>query len=89
MKQIDRQILIQLQHHAAQLIADIGRKIALLVTHCWRLIQRVKETGIIRKRITLFYSKAIGVGMSVFVAVRSDQSNVDWLKYLKWSNCIG
>ena len=87
MKQIDRQILIQLQHHAAQLIADIGRKIALLVTHCWRRIQRVKETGIIRKLITLFYSKAIGV--SVFVAVRSDQSNAYWLKYLKWSNCIG
>ena len=40
----------------------------------------MEETGIIRKRVALLDSKAIGVGMSVFVAVRTDQHNSEWLK---------
>ena len=40
----------------------------------------MEETGIIRKRVALLDSKAIGVGMSVFVAVRTDQHNADWLQ---------
>ena len=39
MDQIDRQILMQLQHNAAQPVADIARKVGLSVTPCWRRIQ--------------------------------------------------
>ena len=80
MNQIDRQILMQLQHDAAQPFADIAGKVGLSVTPCWRRVQRMEETGVIRKRVALLDSKAIGVGMSVFVAVRTDQHNADWLK---------
>ena len=80
MDQIDRQILMQLQHNAAQPVADIARKVGLSVTPCWRRIQRMEESGVIRKRVALLDSKAIGVGMSVFVAVRTDQHNADWLE---------
>ena len=80
MDQIDRLILTQLQDNAAQPVADIARKVGLSVTPCWRRIQRMEENGIIRKRVALLDSKAIGVGMSVFVAVRTDQHNADWLK---------
>ena len=80
MDQIDRQILMQLQHNAAQPVADIASKVGLSATPCWRRIQRMEETGIIRKRVALLDSKAIGVGMSVFVAVRTDQHNSEWLR---------
>ena len=80
MDQIDRLILMQLQHNAAQPVADIARKVGLSVTPCWRRIQRMEENGTIRKRVALLDSKAIGVAMSVFVAVRTDQHNADWLK---------
>ena len=80
MDRIDKQILMQLQHNAAQPVADIARKVGLSVTPCWRRIQRMEETGVIRKRVALLDSKAIGVGMSVFVAVRTDQYNADWLR---------
>ena len=80
MDQIDKQILMQLQHNAAQPGADVARKVGLSVTPCWRRIQRMEETGIIRKRVALLDPKAIGVGMSVFVAVRTDQHNADWLE---------
>ena len=80
MDQIDKQILMQLQHNAAQPVADVARKVGLSVTPCWRRIQRMEESGIIRKRVALLDPKAIGVGMSVFVAVRTDQHNADWLE---------
>ena len=80
MDQIDKQILMQLQHNAAQPVADIARKVGLSATPCWRRIQRMEEAGIIRKRVALLDSKAIGVGMSVFVAVRTDQHNSEWLE---------
>ena len=75
MDRIDKLILTQLQHNAAQPVADIARKVGLSVTPCWRRIQRLEELGIIRKRVVLLDPKAIGVGMSVFVAVRTDQHN--------------
>ncbi len=34
----------------------------------------------IRKRVALLDPQKIGVGMSVFVAVRTDQHNADWLQ---------
>jgi Lrp/AsnC family transcriptional regulator len=80
MDQIDKQILAQLQVNAAQPVADIARKVGLSVTPCWRRIQRMEETGLIRKRVALLDPQKIGVGMSVFVAVRTDQHNAEWLQ---------
>jgi hypothetical protein len=34
---------------------------------------------LIRKRVALLDPQKIGVGMSVFVAVRTDQHNAEWL----------
>ena len=80
MNQIDRQILMQLQHDAAQPVADIAGKVGLSVTPCWRRAQRMEETEVIRKRVALLDLKAISVGMPVFVAVGTDRHNADWLK---------
>jgi Lrp/AsnC family transcriptional regulator len=39
----------------------------------------LEESGIIRQRVALLDAQKLGVGMSVFVAVRTDQHNADWL----------
>ena len=80
MDHIDEEIVIPLQRNAAQPLADIASKLGLPVTPCSRRIQRMDETGITRKRAALLNSKAISANMSVFVAVRTDQYNGDWLK---------
>jgi len=79
MDKTDHQILHHLQENAAQPVADIARKVGLSVTPCWRRIQRMEEAGIIRKRVALLDAQKLGVGMSVFVAVRTDQHNAEWL----------
>ena len=68
-----------MQENAAQPVADIARKVGLSVTPCWRRIQRLEENGVIRKRVALLDPQKIDVGMSVFVAVRTDQHNAEWL----------
>ena len=79
MDQTDRKILALLQEDAAQPIADIARKIGLSVTPCWRRIQKLEEDGVIRGRVALLEGTKIGLGMSVFVAIKTDQHNADWL----------
>jgi len=76
----DRKILGHLQENAAQPVAEIARKVGLSVTPCWRRIQRLEEIGVIRKRVALLDPTKVGVGMSVFVALRTDQHNADWLE---------
>lgn len=79
MDAIDRNILARLQENAAQPMAEIARKVGLSVTPCWRRIQRLEETGVIRKRVALLDGKKVGVPMSVFVALRTNQHNAEWL----------
>ena len=79
MDNTDRKILALLQEDAAQPIADIARKVGLSVTPCWRRIQKLQEDGIIRARVALLDEVKVGFGMSVFVAIKTDQHNSDWL----------
>ena len=79
MDKLDRQILSLLQANTSQPVADIARKVGLSVTPCWRRIQRMEEQGLIRGRVALLEPTKIGLGMSVFVAIRTDQHNSEWL----------
>ncbi len=79
MDAIDKKILMLIQENAAQPVAEIARKVGLSVTPCWRRIQRLEESGVIRKRVALLDGKKIGVPMSVFVALRTNQHNAEWL----------
>lgn len=79
MDNTDRKILALLQEDAAQPIADIARKVGLSVTPCWRRIQKLQEDGFIRARVALLDEAKVGFGMSVFVAIKTDQHNSDWL----------
>ena len=80
MDRIDRQILTILQKDASLPVADVARKVGLSVTPCWRRIQKMEEDGIIRGRVALLSAPKLGMGMSVFVGIRTDQHNVTWLE---------
>ena len=75
----DIQILDILQEDASKPVADIAARVGLSVTPCWRRIQKLEETGIIRQRVALLDAEKLGLGMSVFVAIKTDQHNADWL----------
>ena len=79
MDAIDIKILIILQQDSAQPVADIARKVGLSVTPCWRRIQKLEEEGIIRSRVALLNPKQVGLGMSVFVAIKITEHSSEWL----------
>ena len=42
--------------------------------------KKMEEDGIIKGRVALLDGQKIGMGMSVFVGIKTDQHNVDWLE---------
>ncbi|MCU0830155.1 MAG: Lrp/AsnC family transcriptional regulator [Rhizobiaceae bacterium] len=80
MDRIDRNILRILQQDATIPVADIGKKIGLSTTPCWRRIQKMEEDGVIRKRVALLEPTAINAKVTVFVSIRTSSHSKEWLK---------
>lgn len=79
MDRIDRNILQLLQGDATLPVADIARKVGLSTTPCWRRIQKLEEDKVILKRVAVLDQKKINVGVTVFVSIKTDQHNKEWL----------
>ena len=71
---IDRKILMVLQDDASLSVAEIGDRVGLSSTPCWKRIQRLEADGVILKRVALVDQNKIGLGISVFVSVESSRS---------------
>ena len=50
---IDRKILTVLQDDASLSVAEIGDRVGLSSTPCWKRIQRMEAEGIILRRVAL------------------------------------
>jgi Lrp/AsnC family transcriptional regulator len=79
MDAIDRKILAVLQENAALSVAEIGSRVGLSSTPCWKRIQRLEADGVIQKRVALVDQDRIGLGISVFVSVETGDHSQDWL----------
>jgi Lrp/AsnC family transcriptional regulator len=77
---IDRKILAVLQQDASLSVAEIGDRVGLSSTPCWKRIQRLEADGVIMKRVALVDQNKIGLGLSVFVSVESSDHSDSWLK---------
>jgi Lrp/AsnC family transcriptional regulator len=77
---IDRKILRVLQEDASLSVAEIGDRVGLSSTPCWKRIQRLEADGIITGRVALVDQNKIGLGISVFVSVESGDHSEAWLK---------
>ncbi len=79
MDAIDRKILAVLQENAALSVAEIGSRVGLSSTPCWKRIQRLEAEGVILKRVALVDQDKIGLGISVFVSIETGDHSQDWL----------
>ena len=77
---IDRKILRVLQEDASLSVADIGDRVGLSSTPCWKRIQRMEQDGIITGKVALVDQNKIGLGITVFVSVESNDHSDEWLK---------
>jgi len=77
---VDRRILFFLQQDATMTVKDIAERVHLSPTPCWNRIRRLEEGGIIRARVALLDPAKVDAGITVFVAIRTDQHNIEWSK---------
>ena len=80
MDTIDRKILTLLQDDATIAVAEISERVGLSATPCWRRIQNLERAGVIRGRVALLDSRAINLGVTVFVGLKTGRHSRDWLE---------
>jgi len=87
MDAIDRKILAVVQDDASLSVAEIGQRVGLSSTPCWKRLQRLEADGVILRRVALVDPDKIGLGISVFVSVETSDHSQDWLK--KFAEVVG
>lgn len=76
----DRRLLALLQDDATLAIADLAERVGLSPTPCWKRVKRLERDGLIRGRVALLDRAALGLDVTVFVAVRTTQHSDEWLQ---------
>src|SRR5215467_2042072 len=80
MDAIDRKILTVLQEDASLSVAEIGNRVGLSSTPCWKRIQRLEAEGVIQKRVALVDQSKVGLGITVFVSIETGDHSQKWLE---------
>jgi Lrp/AsnC family transcriptional regulator, cysteine-sensing transcriptional activator len=75
----DRKILALLQDDASLSVAEIGSRVGLSSTPCWKRIQRLEADGVLLKRVALIDQDKLGLGVTVFVSIETGDHSQDWL----------
>jgi Lrp/AsnC family transcriptional regulator len=83
----DRKILSLLQDDASLSVAEIGSRVGLSSTPCWKRIQRLEADGVIQRRVALVDQDKIGLGITVFVSIETGDHSQDWLG--KFADMVG
>ena len=76
---IDRRILRHLQRDSEISSDELGAEVGLSRNACWRRVRALEDAGFIRKRVALVEPAKIGLGLTVFLMIRTDRHGADWL----------
>ena len=75
----DRRILEQMQVNGRITNLELADAVGLSATPCSRRVKRLEEDGFVRKRVALLSEEALGLGVTVFVAIKTNAHNEEWL----------
>jgi Lrp/AsnC family transcriptional regulator len=75
---VDKVLLKLLQEDAQMPLNQLAEAVNLSPTPCWRRIQRLRDSGVISKQVVLVNPSKVNVGVTVFMAVRTNQHNQRW-----------
>lgn len=77
---IDRKLLSILQQDAETPLTDLAQAVNLSTTPCWRRVQRLREHGFIARQVALVDPRKVNLGVTVFVAIRTNQHSQAWFE---------
>ncbi len=79
---IDRQILALMQEDASLPIQKIADRVGLSVNPCWRRIRQMEATGVIQGRVALVDPQKVGLGLTVYVRIKTREHSAAWARTL-------
>jgi Lrp/AsnC family transcriptional regulator len=75
---LDRKILRALQQDSDEPIADLAERLGLSRSACSRRIARLAELGVIERSVALLSQSKLGLGLTVFITIKTNQHNAAW-----------
>jgi Lrp/AsnC family transcriptional regulator len=76
----DLHILSLLQQDATLPIAEIGERVGLSQTPCWKRIQRMEADGVIERRVAHLNPEKLGLKVTAFVAIEASDHSAAWIE---------
>ena len=80
MDKLDRKILELLQQNGDLTAAEVADRVGLSKAPCWRRIKKLQEEGVVKQTVALLDARAVNVGTTVFVSIRTNQHNENWAR---------
>lgn len=74
---IDKRILAIVQVDASLAIGEIAHRVGLSQTPCWKRLQRLEQTGYIKRKIALLDQSKLGLGVTVFVSIEVGEHSAE------------
>lgn len=79
MDEVDRSILRWLQEDASLSARELGERVGLTATPCWRRVRLLEEAGVIRRRVAVVERSAVNLDVVALVNVRTNDHRPEWL----------
>lgn len=78
--EMDRRILNALQRDASLSLDALGQQVHLSRNACWRRVRALEDAGVIKGRVALLDADKLGLGLTVYMLVRTNAHAPDWLE---------
>jgi len=75
---IDRRLLVELQRDAGRSVDELGEAVGLSRNAIWRRVKRLEASGVITGRVALLDPEAVGLGLVVFISIKTDRHDKGW-----------
>ncbi|MEO0419444.1 MAG: Lrp/AsnC family transcriptional regulator [Pseudomonadota bacterium] len=79
MDRLDKKLLTLLQSDASMTVSELAEQVGLSSTPLWKRVQKLEKQGIIRKKVTLIDQASVGLNLTGFVAIRTNDHSKSWL----------
>jgi Lrp/AsnC family transcriptional regulator len=74
----DRKLLALMQADVSLSVGDLAERIGVSKSACWRRIQKLEASGVIKERVAILDPEKIGLPLTVYISVRTNQHNDKW-----------
>lgn len=74
----DRRILVELQRDAGRSVDELAEAVGLSRNAVWRRVKRLDAVGLITDRVALVDPLKVGLGLIVFISIKTDRHDQDW-----------